>query len=216
MKNLNTLLIFALFLTFGAFSTVQAEEFNISLHYGSTQKAEVLKLQNFLYNLGYLKVTPTGKYFGVTQKAVADFQRAEGVSPTTGIFGPLTRAAATGKSIGVSVQVNAPAATIQMQAVLNTNNAGTAILSNAKVINWQTTNYPANIGVNINLLRKISDNPNQFVVVKNLYNDTLNDGQETWIPENGERTTDLYIEVVCLTTFNFKNGCKSSNPIKIR
>src|SRR3989338_4233180 len=66
---------------------------------------------------------------------------------------------------------------------------------------------PTDVGVNINLIRKISDSPNQFVIVRAITTDTPNDGQETWIPQDGENTSDLYVEVTCLNTYQFTAGC---------
>lgn len=92
-------------------------------------------------------------------------------------------------------------------------NAASAVLSNAKTITWQTNNYPAGAKVNINLLRQISDSPRKFVVVRTIVTDTPNDGQETLIPKAGENSNDLYIEVTCSSTYQFKSGCKVSSEV---
>src|SRR3989344_6015516 len=55
------------------------------------KNGEVSTLQDFLQSKGYLNSEPTG-YFGLlTFKAVKDFQKANGISPT-GYVGPITRA----------------------------------------------------------------------------------------------------------------------------
>src|SRR3989344_1050140 len=55
------------------------------------KNGEVSTLQDFLQSEGYLNSEPTG-YFGLlTFKAVKDFQKANGISPT-GYVGPITRA----------------------------------------------------------------------------------------------------------------------------
>lgn len=57
------------------------------------QGAEVTALQNFLIKKGYSIPAGATGYFGVqTQSALAAYQRAEGISPAAGYFGPVTRA----------------------------------------------------------------------------------------------------------------------------
>lgn len=68
--------------------------FNNNLYYGMTDHPEVKKLQECL---AYLKYFPsdvdwTGNFFGITLKAVKDFQTAYGIKPVYGYCGPLTRA----------------------------------------------------------------------------------------------------------------------------
>jgi peptidoglycan hydrolase-like protein with peptidoglycan-binding domain len=71
----------------------QQPTFNTDLKYGSKGQA-VLDLQNFLQNQGVLTVKPNG-YFGPnTLKAVRSFQLTNEL-PTTGFFGPLSRAIAS-------------------------------------------------------------------------------------------------------------------------
>lgn len=58
----------------------------------ANKNGEVTKLQNFLADKGYFKDSATG-YFGlVTTKAVAEFQKANGIAPSIGYVGSLTRA----------------------------------------------------------------------------------------------------------------------------
>lgn len=197
-----------------SFNTTSAQSssatFNVSLNYGSSLKQEVLKLQNFLINLGYLNTSATGLYLSMTQKAVVDFQKAEGIVPASGYFGPLTRAVANNKLVVTDSEVKASISTV---LVMNPGNAATALLSNYKTVTWKTANYPKNVGVNINLLRKVSESPQAFVLIRNIANNTLNDGSETWIPENIEKGDDVYIEITCSNTYSFKNGCELSNNL---
>lgn len=66
--------------------------FNQNHTFGSSG-AEVTALQTYLLNLGYSIPAGATGYFGPqTLAAVARFQRAEGISPASGNFGPLTRA----------------------------------------------------------------------------------------------------------------------------
>lgn len=69
--------------------------FNTDLTIGSTG-SDVVALQNLLIQKGYLTM-PAGVaegYFGsLTQSAVAQWQTAAGISPASGYFGPISRAA---------------------------------------------------------------------------------------------------------------------------
>ena len=202
-------------IAFGMVSFAYAQNtslsFNVSLGHGSTNKAEVLKLQNFLFDNGYLHVTPTGLFLGLTQKALSQFQQNQGISPL-GYFGPLTRSVAN--KVALAKQ-NSP--TVTTLSVANTDNGtATTILSNEKTVTWQTNNYPQGVGVNINLIRKTSDFPKIYDLVRTLVKDTPNDGVEKWIPGKGETGNDMYIQVTCSSTFSFVSGCKlASDPIKV-
>ncbi|USN89085.1 MAG: peptidoglycan-binding protein [Candidatus Nomurabacteria bacterium] len=65
--------------------------FNRDLTLG-VQSDEVTRLQNFLISKGYtIPAGATGYFGGQTQQALVKFQKAEGISPAVGYFGPLTR-----------------------------------------------------------------------------------------------------------------------------
>jgi hypothetical protein len=64
------------------------------LDIGSTDtsaQGEVSVIQNFLYPQ-YLKVKPTGAFYGLTRAAVVQFQKDNGIFPARGYVGALTRA----------------------------------------------------------------------------------------------------------------------------
>ena len=46
-------------------------------------------------------------------------------------------------------------ATVATLSVVSDTSSASAVLSGAKTVIWQTTNYPTDVGVNINLIRKI-------------------------------------------------------------
>lgn len=72
-------------------ATVSAA-FTRDLTIGSTG-ADVTRLQQWLISKGYSIPAGATGYFGVqTQAAVASFQRANGITPAVGYFGPITRA----------------------------------------------------------------------------------------------------------------------------
>ena len=219
MKKILYMFVFSAVLVFGMVSFVQAEQasmFNVSLGYKSTQKAEVIKLQEFLFTNKYLNVNPTGLYLSGTRKAVADFQKAKGIVPATGYFGPITRAAANSQ-LAFSVSPSEPQAKVITQSISDTNSAVAGVLlSNQKTIRWQTSNYPQNIGVDINLIRKNAGSTNSFSFVRSIVKNAPNDGEETWIPKAGETDSDMYIEVTCSSSYSFTNGCQLVGaPLKI-
>ena len=73
MNKIIGILGFVAIMAIGSSVSAQTGSFNVTLQYGSTNKTEVFKLQQFLYDNGYLKVSPTGNFLSLTQKAVADF-----------------------------------------------------------------------------------------------------------------------------------------------
>lgn len=204
-------IILAVFLSMTIAGNVYATEtFSNSLGYGHSG-AEVIKLQQFLVDQGFLKSSlVTGRFLSLTKKAVMEFQKSNGID-TTGFFGPLSRAAAN-KKVVTKPTVKATVAIVSVMPDLNT--AG-LVMSNSKNISWQTTDYPVGVGININLLRKISDNPASYTLVEKIAQDTKNDGSETWIPKSNQTGSDLYLEITCSTTYGFSNGClQTGAPIK--
>jgi hypothetical protein len=219
MKKISITLA-GILLAFASVGVAHADTFNVSLGRNSTQVAEVMRLQQFLYDNGYLSVQPTGAFLSMTLKAVAAFQRDNGIE-MTGYFGPLTRAAANTLLALRGNSSEGGASTIATLSVFtnNTPSAVAAVLSGIsaqKTITWQTVNYPKNVGVNINLLRKISDSPRTLVLVRRIAIETPNDGQEVWLPQVGETGDNLYVEVTCSRTYQFRAGCHfSSDPVKV-
>jgi len=74
---------------------VTAQEFKQNLFFGMRNSSEVVRLQELLRTLGYFTYpSSTGNYLSVTVDAVKRFQKAEGLPPVGGYFGPQSRAAA--------------------------------------------------------------------------------------------------------------------------
>ena len=84
-KVLSFVFILSIFLPLFSFAS-----FDTNLKYG-TKGQTVSELQDFLQNQGFLTTKPNG-YFGLgTLKAVKAFQKAQGIKPLSGYFGPVTR-----------------------------------------------------------------------------------------------------------------------------
>lgn len=62
-----------------------------NLYYGLKNDAQVVELQEFLIDNGYLSGSATGNFFSLTLKGVKKFQADNGL-PSTGFVGTLTRA----------------------------------------------------------------------------------------------------------------------------
>lgn len=80
-----------------------------------------------------------------------------------------------------------------------------------QTIRWTSSDYPIGTGVNINLLRQFSSNPDKFEFVKTIRKDTPNDSQEIWIPSVSDAGNNLVVQVSCSLSYVFPEGCLSSN-----
>ena len=90
-KSLILLSIFSLFaISFNTTYSASCINLNKNLQIRSSG-AQVSLLQDFLRNGNYLKSQPTGYFGQITQVAVKDFQRQNGINPI-GTVGPATRA----------------------------------------------------------------------------------------------------------------------------
>ncbi|MGB4076674.1 MAG: peptidoglycan-binding protein [Minisyncoccia bacterium] len=84
----------------GGSSSSSSTTFTMDLTLGSSG-AEVTALQNWLIAEGYSIPAGATGYFGAqTQAALAAFQAANGISPASGYFGPITRAKVNGMGGG--------------------------------------------------------------------------------------------------------------------
>jgi len=213
MKKYITGFILSLLFATAPFMVMADEaQFNTSLKYGMTNSVEVTLLQNFLINQGFLRVAATGNFLSLTRQAVMDFQVSQGII-NTGYFGPLTRAAAN----KILFAQNNNTSKVSITSVTKSSSGlASIILANERLINWQTSNYPSGVGVDINLIRKTSNTPESFSLVRKIAVNTPNDGQEKWTPQSGEIGDDMYIEVVCSSTYKFTEGCQlGGKPIKV-
>lgn len=72
--------------------SVPKYQFTRDLTIGS-EGEDVKQLQLILQAMGFFpaNTSPTGKFYGITRQAVKDCQRANGITPAEGYFGPITR-----------------------------------------------------------------------------------------------------------------------------
>ncbi len=185
------------------------------LKYGMVSNAQVVLLQNFLIREGFFAEQPTGNFFLRTQDALMKFQQSAGIE-ATGYFGPLTQAAAN-KIISNRSKAQSPNDTVSKTIIKATSLTRKNTNQSASLINalwpedisltWETNNYPIGVGINIQLLRKISTSPVQYEFVRTIATNTPNDSVHSWKPPTNENYTDLYIEITCSDLYKFIYGC---------
>lgn len=107
----------------------------------------------------------------------------------------------------------APVAKASDEAKVNTIstvNKSSIKTGSSQTITWTTENFPANALININLIKKVSDSPAGYQLVRQIAIDTENDGSFKWSPKRDEIGENLLIEIGCGNGEMFENGCKSS------
>ncbi|MBC7766770.1 peptidoglycan-binding protein [Arenimonas sp.] len=108
MKTSIRTAILALALAVTVSASAEGYQFNRNLMIGS-RGADVTALQDFLTATGYYTHgVSTGYFGGITKAAVKAYQRAKGISPVSGFFGPLTRASVNANN---TVNTNTPGTT---------------------------------------------------------------------------------------------------------
>jgi peptidoglycan hydrolase-like protein with peptidoglycan-binding domain len=188
--------------------------------YGAQNSSSVAELQQLLILDGFLTGTPaTGNFGPLTKAAVQAFQKAHGIS-ATGNFGPLTMAAVNSE-IAVA---NTPPATVAIKSVSKPSSSLVAAVISfltastpSRTISWQTAGYPAGAGVDINLIRKTSDSPVSYTLIRQIGSNVPNSGAFSWTPLSNETGADLYAEVTCAQSPSSTAACQiSADPILVQ
>ena len=82
-------------------------QFTRDLYFGLSNDTDVSRLHEFLIKNGYLNIpVATGNFYSLTREAVRSYQAKNGL-PTTGYFGPLTRAKVNATA-GIAEQIIPP------------------------------------------------------------------------------------------------------------
>lgn len=63
-------------------------------------------------------------------------------------------------------------------------------------IRWVSSNYGAST-VSLNIIRKVSDDPASYELVRQVANATKNDGDAVWVPAPSDVGTGTYVEIGC-------------------
>lgn len=170
-----------------------ATNFNKDLSFGMKNSADVKSLQQFLSQEGHFKGEATGNYFNVTAEAVKSFQKSNKINPT-GYFGPMTRAAVNSKSADALLS-------------LTSHKGGETIeVGNKQALKWTASNY-SSTDVKVNVIKKVSSNPNRYELVRSVSDKTVNDGVATWIPAKSDIGNNIFVEIGCKDS---KVTCRSA------
>ncbi|MDQ5893724.1 MAG: hypothetical protein QG640_737 [Patescibacteria group bacterium] len=170
-----------------------ATNFNKDLSFGMKNSADVKSLQQFLSEKGYFKGEATGNYFNATAEAVKAFQTSKKIS-ATGYVGPMTRAAINGTSVDGLLS-------------LTSHKGGETIeIGNKQALKWTASNYSSD-NVKVNVIKKVSSNPNRYELVRTVSDKTLNDGVATWIPAKSDIGNNIFVEIGCKDTVK---ACRSA------
>ena len=171
-----------------------APKFNKDLSFGTKNSADVKSLQQFLSQEGHFKGEVTGNYFNATAEAVKSFQKSKKIS-TTGYFGPTTRAA-----------VNNAASVDGLLSLTSHKGGETIEVGNKQALKWTASNYSSD-NVKVNVIKKVSSNPNRYELVRSVSDKTLNDGVATWIPAKSDIGNNIFVEIGCKDTMK---ACRSA------
>lgn len=88
--------------------------------------------------------------------------------------------------------------------------------ADSKVITWETSGFKAGEPIDINLIRKTSDSPVAYELVRKIADNTKNDGKYTWAPKEGELESGLFIEVTCSGNETVE-GCEvGTSPLSVK
>ncbi len=103
-----------------------------------------------------------------------------GIVVVASTFAPSAHAAtATGASISLVSPVKG---TIEVGQVWN--------------VRWSTRNYPSKT-VSVNLIKKVSSNPNTYALVRTVAASTPNDGKATWVASSNDVGSSVSLEIGC-------------------
>ncbi len=64
-------------------------------------------------------------------------------------------------------------------------------------ITWSPADYSSS-NVSVTLIRKMSDSPARYDLVRTLSEDIPNSGSISWVPATGETGDDIYVQIGCV------------------
>ncbi len=119
-------LLFAFLLSLQQVSALVCVDLSDNL-FRTDENNNVKVLQDFLYEKGYLKVTPNGYFGSSTFAAVKEYQSANGINPT-GVVGPVTRESLKVASCSSSISPKTATTTLpKIETTTNTAKATTTL-----------------------------------------------------------------------------------------
>ena len=94
-----------------------------------------------------------------------------------------------------SANAAAKPATITVKGPLS----GTIEVGQTQKVTWSTSNYKAKT-VSVDVIRKVSSNPNKYVLVREIAKSTKDDGSATWVPSASDIGSNIMIQVGCTSS----------------
>jgi hypothetical protein len=85
-------------------------------------------------------------------------------------------------------------------------NASSVEVGELQKIGWTSKRYTPST-VSLNIIRKVSDNPARYKLVRTVTSATANDGSAVWVPAKIDVGTDTFVEVGCAFS---AHACSSS------
>ncbi len=109
-----------------------------------------------------------------------------------------------------------PAASLTGPASLTLTNpsGGTVDVGQLQHVDWISTNYVAPT-VSVNVIRKVSDNPARYELVRTVARATKNDGSAVWVPAAPDVGTSDLIQVGCTPTSQACTAGVSGSPLAV-
>jgi hypothetical protein len=87
-------------------------------------------------------------------------------------------------------------------------------LGNTQNVTWNSNDISSG-RVTVNVIRKVSDNPATYSLVRTVAISTENDGSATWVPSNKDLGGNLYVEIGCTKTASACRADISSSQLAV-
>lgn len=110
---------------------------------------------------------------------------------------------------GASADASQPATLTMTSQSLNTASVG-----DLQHITWTSSNYAAPT-VAINIIRKTSDSPATYELVRQVASSTKNDGDAVWVPALSDVGNNTYVQVACVQSAQACTAAPLNEPVAV-
>jgi hypothetical protein len=86
---------------------------------------------------------------------------------------------------------------------------GTIDVGEQTDVRWVSNNYSSD-KVAVNIIRKVSSNPNTYELVRTVTSETSNDGSAVWVPAVTDAGDNTFVEIACVES---DQACTASTPV---
>jgi len=90
----------------------------------------------------------------------------------------------------------------------------TVALGNTQNVDWNSAGISSE-RVAVNVIRKVSDNPARYELVRTVATSTENDGSATWVPSDKDLGANLYVEIGCTASASACRADVSSSQFAV-